>query len=380
MLKRASILLTIVTLSYFLVSVNAFSSSSSMSRTSSPARKPEEEEEEFAAGRALSLGADSLRTLVRDAARHDVSQTLDLSGITWMEHINLVVGSKSLAEHFYVDFLGCTKDASSSFHVNLGQQQFHLAEIPGEPAQIIAGSIGLTLPSLDTLRERIPAAQQVLHGTQFEIVQDDVESNGCLTLTCPWGNTMHLYSMENDSLEPTVDSKQKMTKIHAEGGAYGAHRMAVRGGPGIRFVELACPTGKAGVIAQFYKEMLHCTIFEKEGAAVISVGPGVHLAFVENEKVSKDDVKKMEGVHICFYANNFKALYHRLHEMGNIWTNPRFVHLDSCDTWEEAAASRTLRFKDIRDLATEEKLLELEHETRPLRHGQYLKVPKYEPK
>ena len=43
-------------------------------------------------------------------------------------------------------------------------------------------------------------------------------------------------------------------------------------------------------------------------------------------------------------------------------------------------ASRTLRFKDVVDLATGTKLLELEHETRPARHGQFLKVPHYEPK
>ena len=49
-------------------------------------------------------------------------------------------------------------------------------------------------------------------------------------------------------------------------------------------------------------------------------------------------------------------------------------------TYEEAAASRTLRFKDVVDMDTGTKLLELEHETRPLSHGQYLKVPTYVPR
>lgn len=69
----------------------------------------------------LSLGGQALRNAVVEAAEHDISQTLDLKGILWTEHINLVVGSKSLAEYFYLNFLGLTRDAGKSFHVNLGQ-------------------------------------------------------------------------------------------------------------------------------------------------------------------------------------------------------------------------------------------------------------------
>ena len=172
-----------------------------------------------------------------------------------------------------------------------------------------------------------------------------------------------------------------MENVHAEGGAYGPHRMAVRGNAGIRYIEIACPPAKSTAVARFYKEMLGCTVMENEDSAVVSVGPGVHLAFIESiQMIPEDDIKAMEGVHVCFYANDFEALYHRLAERNLIWTNPRFIHLDTCDTWEEAAASRTLRFKDVIDLSTGEKILELEHETRPLRHGQYLKVPRYEPR
>ena len=50
-------------------------------------------------------------------------KSLDLSGIVWLEHLNLVVGSMSLAEKFYVDFLGLTPDKDNAKHFNLGQQQ-----------------------------------------------------------------------------------------------------------------------------------------------------------------------------------------------------------------------------------------------------------------
>ena len=324
----------------------------------------------------LSLGGKILRNVVLEAAAHDVSQTLDLKGLLWAEHINLVVGSKELAEYFYLDFMGFTRDAGKSFHVNLGQQQFHLAE-NGEPAQRIAGSIGLVVPTLDTLRARIDDAEKVLRDTQFKIESDTPD---CITLSCPWGNRIHVYSVEDDCITSTLTTPRKMENLHAKGGAYGAHRTAVRGNPGIRYIEIACPPQTSGAVAKFYREMLGCTVMEAHDKAVICVGPGVHLAFVESDDLSEDDIRDMEGVHVCFYADDFEGLFQRLAGRDLIWTNPRFTHLDSCDTWEEVAACRTLRFKDIIDLDTGDKILELEHETRPLRHGQFMKVPKYEPK
>lgn len=330
-----------------------------------------------------SLGGGQLRNMVFEAARFDESQTLDVDGILWTEHINLVVGSKELAEYFYIDVLGCTRDGGKSFHVNLGQQQFHLAE-NGEPPQRITGSIGLTVPNLKTVKERIKDAVEVLRDTQFKILNDSPE---CLTVRCPWGNCMHLYSVQDDCLQPTAQSARKMENLHAEGGSYGSQRMAVRGNPGIRYIEITCPPKQSSAVARFYREMLGCTVFEFSGdedseatAATVCVGPGVHLVFVESIKSSPEDTKKMEGVHVCFYVNDFKVLYKKLEARRLIWSNPRFLHLDSCDTWNDAKSCRTLRFKDVIDLSTGEKILELEHETRPLRHGQYLKVPLYNPR
>lgn len=336
----------------------------------------------------------ALRTLVTQAAQHEIeSDDLDLQGIVWLEHINLVVGDQNLAKYFYIRFLGFTPDDSTkSFHINLGQQQFHLAET-GDSPQIVAGEIALTVPSLTTLRERIPPAMEALKGTEFNVQDND----DCMRITCPWGNRFSVYDVLRDAQVaenlPKTLTARKMENLHAIGGAYGTHRMAVRGKAGIRYVQIDCPYGKSSAIARFYREILGCAVQEMESnddqgspmrTAIVSVGPGVHLVFLETEQVSAKELVKnyqaMEGVHVCFYANDFKALYQRLAARNLIWTNPRFVHLDTCDTWQEAKASRTLRFKDIVDLETNEKILELEHETRPLRHGQYLKAPNYEPK
>ena len=76
-----------------------------------------------AADRALRISE-----LVR-AAPYGQSDPLSVNGILWLEHINMIVGKRALAEAFYVDFLGLTLDPASgdrsrdSFHLNIGRQQ-----------------------------------------------------------------------------------------------------------------------------------------------------------------------------------------------------------------------------------------------------------------
>eukprot|EP00977_Amphora_coffeiformis_P020736 scaffold8453_cov131-Amphora_coffeaeformis.AAC.3 len=363
--------------------------------------------------KTTTLGAGTLRTIVRAAAERDEAATLDLQGITWLEHINLVVESKPLAQRFYLDILGLSADTSPSFHCNLGQQQFHLAQTDNnddddddDGAQRVTGSIGLTVPNLASLRDRLTTAltndREIWKNTQLAIVMDDHDDSGFMTITCPWGNCLHLYDLQADTerlqqqqqqqqqldkAKKNHPSPHKMVNLHAPGGAYAAQRMAIRGNPGIRYLEVACPPGTAKSIAEFYQNMLGCTVSEHNDPscfAIVCVGPGVHLIYVEQETLTENQLQAMKGVHICIYVSDFAGLYQRLQSKGLIWTNPRFTHLDSCDTWEQAKASRTLRFKDIVDLSSNDngrkKIFELEHETRPMRHGQYLKVPFYEPK
>ncbi|KAL3800404.1 hypothetical protein ACHAW5_009082 [Stephanodiscus triporus] len=336
---------------------------------------------------ATTLGSRVLRSLVQEASINTQAQSLDLGGIVWLEHLNLVVGDMSTATKFYVDFLGMTpeRDANpKSNHFNLGQQQLHLAaaEHDGDSPQRVTGSIGLTVPSLQSIRSRLPRAKSELKGSLFTVEGDD-DAN-VLTVTCPWGNVIHLYDISIDDEHQCTDaasqsSSKKMVVFHSSGGVYGPHRMAVRGQPGIRYVEIACRKGTIDSIAEFYKELIGCHVTRTKGVAIVCVGPGVHLTFVESEQLTENSVKRMEGVHACIYIPNFQRTYNLLKERNLVWTNPRFMHLDSCETWEECLSSRTFRFKDILDLETGEKILELEHETRPMLHGQYMKVPPYIP-
>ena len=86
---------------------------------------------------------------------------LEFHGIYYMEHMNLLVKNRKMAELFYCDCLGFKLqpdhiNTNLTFHINLGQQQFHTVE---EAAAIeagddfrsnkIFGNIGLVVPSLD---------------------------------------------------------------------------------------------------------------------------------------------------------------------------------------------------------------------------------------
>jgi hypothetical protein len=436
----------------------------------------------------------------------DDDSFLNVPGIAWLEHINLIVGGndRQMATKFYIDIMGMTADKSKSFHVNLGRQQFHLAipkkdddddeeeEIPHR----ISGSIGIAVPDIYTLKERLIQAKKEkgnnsFHDTLFDFYEEEEEEEKecvdgadtandttIIIVRCPWGNIFRCYSANDRGRTTTASSlssslssslpsqsppsKQKMTNLHSlQIGQHGPDKMGVLsvGQPGIRYIEFLCPYRSSNQIYNFYRTILRCSCYctnvnnnnKMISCCVVSVGPGVHLVFVEeSESESKSysdnhselsssllasksattpstdndnngintiptmNKKMMKGVHICIYVHDFYGLYNRLTDHSLIWTNPRFVHLDTCNTWEEAKKSRTLRFRyiiDINDNNNEDNngnnnqknvesnnnkdnnlvgstsvgsnskiLMELEHEIRPIRHGQFMKVPFYAPK
>lgn len=332
-----------------------------------------------------------LSELVRTASRAD--ESLDVRGILWMEHVNMVVGARSLATQFYCDFLGFTPDphvqSDHSFHVNLGRQQLHLAV--GDCPHRIHGSVGVAVPSLQCVREREPAAAAALAGTQFRVEQAAPmcgEGEGALRVTCPWGNTFHVYNAEAPPAAAAEGSPPKLA-IMQQGLDTG---MGVSGLPGLRYVAFDVPVGSAAAIGTFYEEMFGCAVSRRAAAsgacALVAVGPSCHLIFNEREgsnppgeQGGDDPVQAaMRGVHLAVYVADFRASYERMKRRGLVWTNPRFVELDSCDTLEQALACRQYRFRHVVDLGSNAPLLELEHETRALRHFQFFKPVPYAPR
>jgi len=333
-----------------------------------------------------------LAAVVRRAAVQD--DDLDVGGICWLEHINMVCGSRHLALAFYSDLLGFNLDAqdqgrSASFHVNLGRQQLHLGA--GDaigPAQRLSGSLGLAVPSLNTIRKRLPAATAALDGTSFAVLGDSPE---VLTLCCPWGNVIHAFEVGAPTPMP-----EGTPSVHARHAGID-ERMCVANEPGIRFVEFKAPSGSTARIGAFYEAIFGAKVMlgtresligptapsgTPEEFAVVGAGPSVSLVFSasRDDKYDAATDHLQRGVHIAVYIQQFKHTYQALAQRGLIWTNPRFKRLDTCDTYEEAAAGRQYRFRYVTDLSTGDRLLELEHETRSMRHFQCFKRISYQPK
>jgi catechol 2,3-dioxygenase-like lactoylglutathione lyase family enzyme len=318
------------------------------------------------------MSASKLRRLVTEALLHDDS--LDVPGIIWMEHLNLLCGARAEADDFYVGLLGFHPEPGRSWHVNMGSQQLHLAEAPSKGLEHrLTGSVGLTVPSLKAIRSRVARAKSQLSHTCFEV--EDQES--IMLVTCPWGNTYVCHEVSDGSGGGgggvTPRGIPRMACCHA--GLDQGMSVRAPGGSGIRYIEFRVRRGTVQRIGQFYETIFECKVSYSESTAIVLVGPAVHLVFhdvadrplTDKEESQQAGVGGGEGVHCCIYISHFKLAYERLWKLGLVWTNPRFAHLDTCDTYEQAVASRQFRFKTLIDLETHQPLLELGNQWRRAR-------------
>lgn len=274
--------------------------------------------------------------------------------------IGKIIGSRPVAEMFYVGVLGCTLDPVAKFHMNLGQQQFHLNEASDFDAHvIIKGSMAVAVSSVETLRTRISDVGPQLSSHTTRCCFHAVDHGSSFTLTDPWGNTYRVYSCDHVVTAPGTQTTT-MERVH------GSHGMSVRGRPGIRYVQFPCRDPSA--IAVFYETVFGCRTYRGENNDVaVAVGPGVHFVFTKDDTVTREESERAVGIHVCVYIARFREAYETLQSRGLIWTNPRFAYLDTCETYEVALRNRQFRFKSLGDF-------DLEHETRATTHVQFLKA------
>lgn len=247
----------------------------------------------------------------------------NVGNIMLMEHVNLPVPDQSTATLFYLVGLGFTRDPHmmvglENMWVNLGEQQFHLPT--GNP-QVLRGHIGLVVPSLDELATRLDGIAPRLADTKFAFHREADH----IDITCPWGNSFRAE-------EPSMETGGIMT--------------------GIPYVEFTVPVGTAPGIVRFYTQVIGATAsLESEGgtAAVVDVGRYQKLIFRETENVPEYD-----GHHLAVYVANFSGPYHDLAARGLVTEDPR---------------NHQFRFVSIVDPETGEKLFDVEHEVRGMRHA-----------
>lgn len=250
----------------------------------------------------------------------------DVGNIVLLEHVNVQIPDQALATLFYVVGLGFTRDpylnvGLQNMWVNVGEQQFHL---PTRGAQIIPGHIGLIVPDLDSLQTRLKGLKEQLKGTRFSW---SVEA-GYVAVTCPWGNHFRCYAP----------------------GKFGDMLL------GIPYVEFEVKPGAAAGIARFYQQVMRApsAMESNDGAplARVGVGRGQWLLFRE----TGNEIPPYDGHHIAVYVANFSGPYGFLKARGLIMEDVR---------------NHQFRFKEIVDPESGEKLFELEHEVRSLRHPMY---------
>jgi hypothetical protein len=247
----------------------------------------------------------------------------DVGNIVSLEHVNVTVPDQAQATLFYIVGLGLTRDpymmvGLDNMWANAGEQQFHL---PTRGAQVIPGHIGLVVPDLEALAQRLQRIEKPLAGTRFAWSFEA----GHVAATCPWGNRFRIY---------------------APGEAFGSMQL------GIPYVEFLVRPGAAAGVARFYQEIMRvpATVQQDKGVvAIVPAGRGQVLRFRE----TAEPIPAYDGHHIAVYIANFSAPYAALAERGLV---------------TEELRNHQFRFQTIVDPATGETCTELEHEVRSLQH------------
>ena len=249
---------------------------------------------------------------------NDVDE-VEPSGIYFMEHMNLVVGNRKKAETFYCDGLGFKLDpikinTNVSFHINLGQQQFHLVEegaedcsghgLPSIKTTKIFGNIGIVVPSvmnvcdkLDNLHFKYERLYVPSTGKENPKQGEDDQPHDKHTFTsirviCPWGNVFYIYGLKENKTWFEMKIPNQLTNMNH---LRFQNPVGVRGMmPGIRFFEFYVDKGKAKGIGAFYRKFLGCIVEfrsmaikgNRNDCTLVEVGPNIHLAFSEVENHS----------------------------------------------------------------------------------------------
>jgi hypothetical protein len=251
----------------------------------------------------------------------------DVGNIIALEHVNLAIPDQQLATAFYIAGLGFTRDpylfpGLENMWINIGRSQCHL---PSRGTQRLRGTIGIVVPDLQKLAQRLEKAAPLLAGTEFKfsVHADHVDA------TCPWGNRF---------------------RCHAPSTEFGPMEL------GLPYVEFDVPRRSAAGIAGFYREVIGATavVEQRAGAATASIdsGPEQKLLFRETEA----PLPAYDNHHIQIYIADFSGPHAALLKRGLI---------------TEESNAHQYRFRDIVDPASGVVLYTVEHEVRSLQNPLY---------
>ena len=259
--------------------------------------------------------------------------TQSVGNIVHLEHFNVVIADQRLATLFYIVGIGGTRDpyifpGLENMWVNFGRTQCHLPSRAATPrAEVLRGTIGFVVPSLDELKKRLEHA-----GKEMKRVAPDVpskfswrEAGDTVEATCPWGNRV---------------------RCHAPSPQFGRTDL------GLVYVDFDVPGGTADGIARFYGEVMRAPSRSEKGRASVPIGRNQHLYFTETDRPLPD----YDNHHVQVYIADFSSPYE--------WLRGRDLITMETDANE-------WRFQWIVDPRDGRKLFQIEHEVRSLKHPLY---------
>jgi hypothetical protein len=254
-----------------------------------------------------------------------------VGNIVHLEHFNVLIPDQRLATLFYVTGLGGTRDpylftGLENMWVNFGRTQVHVPSRAVPPrAEVLRGTAGFVVPSLDELEKRLTHAgnemKRVVPETQTKFSWK--RKGDVVEATCPWGNRVRCH-------EPAPE--------------FGNIEL------GLAYVDFDVPQGAAEGIARYYNEVMRAPArVEKKTRAVVSVGRSQRLLFTETAK----PLPEYDNHHIQIYIADFGTPYHWLKERDLITMET------DANEW---------RFQWIVDPKDGRKLFQIEHEVRSMKH------------
>lgn len=257
--------------------------------------------------------------------------TQDVGNLLGLEHVNLQVADRDLADRFWASAMGFTRDAYvdlglyANMWVNLGGQQMHLPM--GEP-QCFRGRIGLSVPDVDLVEKRVGRLVESFNPAAEAGVASR-RADGALHVTAPWGTELVVHEVGD---------------------------VPWFGGIGMPYVEIDVEPGCAAGAAAFYRDIFEAPagVVEHGGRtlAEVSVGRRQQLRLVETDR----PLAAYDGHHIAVYLHNFSRPYERLLERGLI---------------TRESDEHEYRFTDIVDPTTGAVCAVIEHEVRSMFHPMF---------
>jgi hypothetical protein len=253
-----------------------------------------------------------------------------VGNIVHLEHFNVVIGDQRLATLFYVVGLGGTRDpylftGMENMWVNFGRTQVHLPSRGARPKpEVLRGTAGFVVPSLEDLKKRLEHA-----GNEMKRVVPEAqtkfswrEKDAVVEAMCPWGNRV---------------------RCHAPSPEFGGTEL------GLVYVDFDVPVGSAEGIARFYKEVMLAPSKVEGKRATVNVGRNQRLYFTETSK----PIPEYDNHHIQIYIADFASPYR--------WLKQRdLINMETdADEW---------RFQWITDPRDGNKLFQIEHEVRSMKH------------